>query len=149
MCCAQFILFGLCFQSLSKDRIIYAKQVKHRKRHCIATQTDDYGCNSGCSCMYINADPVHETLPPPLPSVTVDSQYSQDSISNINTNNKQKDSIIFKEHRGDDWIEYQCKSGQTIFLYNKVTGEHKWPPEYNDVSLQCIDFAIFHQWQNL
>jgi len=27
----------------------------------------------------------------------------------------------------DNWIEYQCKSGQTMFVYNKVTGEHKWP----------------------
>jgi len=32
-----------------------------------------------------------------------------------------------------DWIAYKCKSGQTIFLYNKVTGVHKWPPGYNDV----------------
>ena len=26
-----------------------------------------------------------------------------------------------------NWIEYKCKSGQTLFIYNKVTGEHKWP----------------------
>jgi len=33
-----------------------------------------------------------------------------------------------------DWIEYKCKSDQPIFLCNKVTGVHKWPPGYNDVS---------------
>ncbi|KXJ23227.1 zinc finger protein 23 [Exaiptasia diaphana] len=26
----------------------------------------------------------------------------------------------------DEWIEYKCKSGQTLFIYNKLTGEHKW-----------------------
>jgi len=36
-----------------------------------------------------------------------------------------------------DWIEYKCKSGQPIFLCNKVTGVHKWPPGYYDVS-DCL-----------
>ncbi|KXJ13663.1 oocyte zinc finger protein XlCOF6.1 [Exaiptasia diaphana] len=26
-----------------------------------------------------------------------------------------------------NWIEYKCNSGLTLFIYNKVTGEHKWP----------------------
>ncbi|XP_020910328.1 uncharacterized protein LOC110248169 [Exaiptasia diaphana] len=25
------------------------------------------------------------------------------------------------------WIEYKCKSGHTLYYYNKVTGERKWP----------------------
>ena len=25
-----------------------------------------------------------------------------------------------------DWYEYQCKSGQPVFYYNKATGEHRW-----------------------
>jgi len=33
-----------------------------------------------------------------------------------------------------DWIEYKCKSDQPIFLCNKVTGVHKWPPGFDDVS---------------
>lgn len=32
------------------------------------------------------------------------------------------------------WVEYKCNSGQTLFIYNKVTGEHKWPAK-NKVSL--------------
>ncbi|KXJ06444.1 hypothetical protein AC249_AIPGENE15904, partial [Exaiptasia diaphana] len=27
------------------------------------------------------------------------------------------------------WIECKCKSGQTLYYYNKVTGERKWPCE--------------------
>ncbi|KAK3749197.1 hypothetical protein QZH41_014657 [Actinostola sp. cb2023] len=33
-----------------------------------------------------------------------------------------------------EWTEYQCKSGQTLFIYNKVTGEHKWTTQYNNNS---------------
>ncbi|KXJ14589.1 oocyte zinc finger protein XlCOF6.1 [Exaiptasia diaphana] len=28
-----------------------------------------------------------------------------------------------------NWTEYKCKSGQTLFIYNKATGEHKWPSD--------------------
>ncbi|KXJ06443.1 Protein krueppel, partial [Exaiptasia diaphana] len=29
------------------------------------------------------------------------------------------------------WIEYKCKSGQTLYYYNKVTGKRKWPSYAN------------------
>jgi len=35
---------------------------------------------------------------------------------------------------GKEWIPYYCKSGQLIFLYNKATGEHKWPYALKPVS---------------
>jgi len=38
---------------------------------------------------------------------------------------------------GKDWIEYQCKAGQTLFVYNKETGEHKWVLELPEVGLVC------------
>lgn len=25
-----------------------------------------------------------------------------------------------------DWYGYECKSGQTLFYYNKTTEEHRW-----------------------
>ena len=30
-----------------------------------------------------------------------------------------------------DWYEYQCKSGQPVFYYNKTTGEHRWLVDYS------------------
>jgi len=42
------------------------------------------------------------------------------------------------------WIEYHCKSGQPLFLYNKITGEHKWAQQLGEVStVACqIDFFV-------
>jgi len=42
-----------------------------------------------------------------------------------------------------EWTEYQCKSGQTRFIYNKVTGEHKWPKQYNNVSLVLSLYSTY------
>jgi len=42
--------------------------------------------------------------------------------------------LLCEDNGEEDWINYKCKSGQTIFLYNKITGEHKWPPGNNNVS---------------
>ena len=42
-----------------------------------------------------------------------------------------------------DWYAYQCKSGETLFYFNKTTGEHRWSlhcSAHSDapVSLLCI-----------
>ncbi|XP_020909164.1 zinc finger protein 583 isoform X2 [Exaiptasia diaphana] len=37
-----------------------------------------------------------------------------------------------------NWIEYKCKSGQTLFIYNKVTGEHKWPTGECSAEENCV-----------
>ena len=34
-----------------------------------------------------------------------------------------------------EWTEYKCKSGEVMFLYNKTTGEHKWPDQFSEVSI--------------
>jgi len=34
----------------------------------------------------------------------------------------------------EEWSEYHSKSGQTFFLYNKATGEHKWLLGRDEVS---------------
>jgi len=39
---------------------------------------------------------------------------------------------------GKDWIEYQCKSGQTMFVYNKVTGEHRWASGFGEVRKNIV-----------
>ena len=26
-----------------------------------------------------------------------------------------------------DWLQFVCKSGEILFIYNKKTGVHKWP----------------------
>jgi len=44
-----------------------------------------------------------------------------------------------------EWIEYHCGTGQTLFLYNKVTGEHKWAHDLGEVShfkTHQIDFCL-------
>ena len=33
------------------------------------------------------------------------------------------------------WTEYKIKSGQVLFLYKKTTGEHKWPDQFANVSV--------------
>ena len=33
-----------------------------------------------------------------------------------------------------DWTGYNCKSGEILFVYNKVTGQHKWPAGLENVS---------------
>jgi len=85
--------------------------------------------------MCLSTDPVHETLPQPQPGFTVDRQHDLKIIDNQenNFNEKQEKSLICEDNGEDDWIKYKCKSGQTIFLYNKVTGVHKWPPGYDMV----------------
>ena len=40
-----------------------------------------------------------------------------------------------------DWIEYSCKSGETLFIYNKRTGEHKWPTGAENVSFLRLHMA--------
>ncbi|XP_020903266.1 zinc finger protein 572 [Exaiptasia diaphana] len=40
----------------------------------------------------------------------------------------------------DIWIEYKCKSGQTLFIYNKLTGEHKWTSEEKNKSVTFKEF---------
>jgi len=65
--------------------------------------------------MYINTDSVRDTLPQPQLL-------------------KQEETLFCEDNGEDDWVKYKCKSGQTIFLYNKVTGVHKWPPGFNNVS---------------
>ena len=42
-----------------------------------------------------------------------------------------------------NWIEYKCKSGETLFIYNKVTGEHKWPTDVSKEK-QCTR-VVFRQ----
>ena len=36
------------------------------------------------------------------------------------------------------WTEYKSKAGQVLFLYKKTTGEHKWPDQFDDVSVYCL-----------
>lgn len=35
----------------------------------------------------------------------------------------------------DHWVRYLCKSGQTLFVYNKTTGEHRWPAQHNSETM--------------
>jgi len=43
--------------------------------------------------------------------------------------------VFHEQDMGEDWIKYQCKSGQTLFTYNKETGEHHWPLGLPEVRL--------------
>jgi len=89
--------------------------------------------------MYINTDPVyHETLPQSQPVVVVNNQHdlNTEHSQEITLDKKQEENLSCEDNGEDDWINYKCKSGETIFLYNKVTGEHKWPPGYNNVSIK-------------
>ncbi|KXJ21634.1 hypothetical protein AC249_AIPGENE17999 [Exaiptasia diaphana] len=47
-----------------------------------------------------------------------------------------------------DWVEYKCKSGETLFIYNKVTGEHKWPTD-DSADETCIMIGqpvVYKEW---
>ena len=35
----------------------------------------------------------------------------------------------------NEWTEYMSKYGEVLFLYNKRTGEHKWPDKFASVSV--------------
>ena len=55
--------------------------------------------------------------------------------------------IFSSQEMGTEWTDYRCKSGQTLFIYNKVTGEHKWPTQYNNVSgilIVCSFYQYLH-----
>jgi len=41
-----------------------------------------------------------------------------------------------------NWIAYRCMSGETLFIYNKETGEHKWPHALRQVLKYA--FLKFH-----
>lgn len=36
----------------------------------------------------------------------------------------------------EQWTRYLSKSGETLFIYNKTTGEHRWPAQYNSNSME-------------
>lgn len=39
----------------------------------------------------------------------------------------------------DQWTKYLSKSGETLFVYNKTTGEHRWPAEEPDSMKNYIE----------
>lgn len=121
------------FQVSSEKRIIYAKQVKHKKSQVIATQTDDNGWGKGCTSMDINTDLVQ--LTETKPSVDAQQHLNIGHCQENNFDKKQEESLVCEDNGEDEWIKYRCESGQVIFHYNKVTGVHKWPPGYYDVSI--------------
>ncbi|KXJ24466.1 Gastrula zinc finger protein XlCGF8.2DB [Exaiptasia diaphana] len=49
--------------------------------------------------------------------------------------------VIFTNKMDTKWIEYKCKSGQTLYYYNKLTGERKWPSYVN----RCTYLRVFFE----
>ncbi|KXJ22642.1 hypothetical protein AC249_AIPGENE26618 [Exaiptasia diaphana] len=75
-----------------QDNIMHGLPIMAKEYCCIATQTDDYGCENGCSSKYINTSNVIENAGPlnninSVSSVDVDNTTA--SCSNENYNNQQ------------------------------------------------------------